>query len=263
MDALVAYLSNTKIAVAAGTLAILWFLEHWIPFYQDRKSFLRHDATNLAMTLFNFLVLSVTFTAVTAYFASLTQERGWGLLNLVAMPSWLHAVAAIVILDGWLYGWHRASHESSLLWRFHRMHHTDAQMDASSALRFHTIEVALSALTRAMFLPLLGVQLWEVLLYELLLAPLVQLHHSNLNLGRFDNWMRLVLVSPNMHRVHHSRLQVEHDSNFSSVFSVWDRLFGSYNSRADSKNIKLGLDGWDAKDWQGFAGLLKTPFRAK
>lgn len=253
--------ASLKVEVALVSLTLFWFLEHWIPFYMDRKDVLRHDARNVGLTLFNFGVLSLGFTGLTAWSTAWTESHGWGLLNLVPLSAPVHAVLAVALLDLWLYGWHRSGHGVALLWRFHRMHHTDNALDASSALRFHTGEVALSALTRAAFLPLLGVHLWEVLLFETVLAPMVQLQHSNIDLGVWDRRLRWLLVSPVMHRIHHSRERFEQDANLASVFSFWDRLLGTYNDREDVHDLRLGLDGWDGEDWQDLVGLLRTPFR--
>jgi sterol desaturase/sphingolipid hydroxylase (fatty acid hydroxylase superfamily) len=110
-------------------------------------------------------------------------------------------------------------------------------------------------------IPLLGVTLWQVLLYDSLLLPVIQLHHSNFRLPeRWDRWLRLVIATPAMHRIHHSRVQSERDSNYSSIFSFWDRLAGTFQLQSNIGSIRFGLDGYDAEEWQRVSGLMRTPF---
>ena len=160
-----------------------------------------------------------------------------------------------------MYLWHRANHRILFLWRFHRMHHSDPQMDVTTALRFHTGELVFSSLLRFAVVPLLGMNLWQLIFYEILLLPIIQFHHSNVNLPEsWDRCLRTIIVTPNIHRVHHSRWQPETDSNYSSIFSFWDRVFGSFRLRKDSHTIQYGLYTYDAQEWQTTWGMLKTPF---
>jgi sterol desaturase/sphingolipid hydroxylase (fatty acid hydroxylase superfamily) len=167
-------------------------------------------------------------------------------------------------MDAWMYGWHRANHRIPLLWRFHRVHHSDPRLDVTTAARFHIGEIALSSTLRLAVFPLLGVALWQALLYEALLLPIIQFHHSNVALPeRWDRLLRWVIVTPNMHRVHHSRFQPETDSNYSSIFSFWDRLARTFRQVHDARSLRIGLDEWDQEEWQTVSGLLRTPFAAR
>lgn len=260
MDALISLMSMYKTGFLVGGLAVLWFLEHWLAFYEDQKEGKAvHDGKNLGLAFINFAAISLAFAWAARIASDWTLAQHAGILNIVDLPLWARVSGAIVLLDVWVYFWHRGNHIVSFLWRFHRVHHSDPKMDASTGFRFHVGEVILSALIRAAFIPLFGLQLWEIVLYEAVATPLILLQHSNVDMGRFDALLRMVFVSPNMHRIHHSDYQPETDSNFGVIFSAWDRVFGTYNGRQDARNITLGLKGTDNERWQSFGGMLRTP----
>jgi sterol desaturase/sphingolipid hydroxylase (fatty acid hydroxylase superfamily) len=253
-------LLTAETAVAVASLLILWLLEASVPFFADRPHRLRHDFRNLAVGAINLALSSLVFAALIAAVTGWAHAAGFGLLNLLEAPGWLELLLALILFDGWMYGWHRANHRLPFLWRFHRMHHSDPEVDASTALRFHFGEIAISSALRLAVIPLLGMQLWQVLLYETILLPVIAFHHSNVALPeRWDRWLRAVIVSPNMHRVHHSDWQPETDSNFASIFSWWDRLAGTFRQRPDPRTLRLGLREFDSPKWQAFWGLLRTP----
>jgi len=180
------------------------------------------------------------------------------------MPLWLHACTAVLVLDIWTYWWHRANHLIPLLWRFHRMHHSDPWMDVTSARRFHPGEIVLSSLLRVPLIALLGIHLWELVLYELLMGIIVDFHHANIALPEpVDRLLRTVIVTPAMHKVHHSRVRAETDSNYTSLLSVWDRIFGSFRLRPEPSAIRIGLDGWSGASHQTLPGMLATPCLAR
>jgi sterol desaturase/sphingolipid hydroxylase (fatty acid hydroxylase superfamily) len=255
---------ETKAVAAIVTLAALWLGEACIPFYTEFeggvKRRLFHGAKNLGFGVFNaallLLLFSSALTAVTAW----TAQSDFGLSRLVAWPAWLQTLLIFILFDFWMYLWHRANHTVPFLWRFHRMHHSDPEMDASTALRFHTGEVVLSALTRLAVLPLLGMTLAQLVLYEMVFLPVILFHHSNVSLPRWvDHGLLAIVVTPAMHRVHHSRWRPETDSNYGSVFPYWDFLARSFRLRADARAIHLGLDGMDQPAWQCVLGMLRTP----
>lgn len=189
------------------------------------------------------------------------SEMQFGLLHRIPMPVWLHALLAILLLDCWTYWWHRANHEIAFLWRFHRMHHTDPHMDVTTARRFHPGEILFSSLLRLPLIFLLGIHLWELLLYGAIMGVIVDFHHANVALPeRIDRWLRVLIVTPAMHKVHHSTYQPETDSNYTSLLSVWDRLFGTFRLRRDPATIEIGLDDWRDPGHQTVKGLIKTPF---
>ncbi|GAC1481070.1 MAG: hypothetical protein NVS1B13_02660 [Flavisolibacter sp.] len=141
-----------------------------------------------------------------------------------------------------MYWWHRFNHANTFLWRFHRFHHQDEEMNSTTALRFHTVELLLSYIFRLLLFPLFGFSIAAIVYYSLLFFPIVILHHSNLSVSvKTDNKFRKIFVSPNMHRIHHSNKREETDSNYSSVFTWWDRLFKT-NRESPKGEIHFGVE---------------------
>ena len=252
---------HSRQLIAAVMLAVLWAIESVAPMFPGRKRRLSHIATNLALAAINALIASGFAFAILAV-TEWARTRSFGLLNLTSLPIWLHWFGAIVLFDCWQYWWHRFNHRVPLLWRFHAVHHSDAEMDASSGVRFHTGEMVFSFLARLLVLPLLGVTVPQLLVYETISLPVILFHHSNLRIpNRADRCLRWLIVTPWMHYVHHSRWQPETDSNYTSFFSVWDRLFGSFRLRDKPAEISLGLDHWQEHEWRWLPGLLAAPFK--
>jgi sterol desaturase/sphingolipid hydroxylase (fatty acid hydroxylase superfamily) len=133
-------------------------------------------------------------------------------------------------------------------------------MDVTTATRFHVGEHVGSSLLRLALIPLLGFEVWDLIVYDTLVIAITQFHHADISLGRFDYWLRLFIVTPDMHKVHHSNWRPETDSNYSTVFSVWDGLFGSLRMRSDRKSLVFGLGEFTDPDWQTCWGMMKTPF---
>jgi sterol desaturase/sphingolipid hydroxylase (fatty acid hydroxylase superfamily) len=251
---------EVKILIQIGALALILWLEGIFPLFQGRKERFRHIGRNLALGLLNGLLLAVLFTALTASVALRARESGFGLFSTFSWPPWVETILALLLFDLWMYLWHRANHRIPFLWRFHRMHHTDDQLDVSSALRFHTGELIFSSLLRLAIVPLLGLGLSQLILYETLLQPIILFHHSNVALPeRIDRLLRAMIVTPNMHRVHHSQEKFETNSNYSSVFSFWDRLGRSFRRRPDPLTLRYGLPEFPEEKWQTMAGMLRTP----
>jgi sterol desaturase/sphingolipid hydroxylase (fatty acid hydroxylase superfamily) len=256
----VEYLSHTKAAVTVGVLAVLWAWETWLPFFGRRQGRLRHAGRNLAVALLNTVVLAVAFSTGITFVAGWAQEQGLGLLHALGLGSPARLVLALVLLDGWMYLWHRANHTIPLLWRFHRMHHSETEMDVTTATRFHLGEHVGASVLRAGLIPLLGFEVWQLIAYDTLLIVVTMLHHANISLGRYDRWLRWLIVTPDMHKVHHSSWRPETDSNYSTVFSAWDRLARTFRMRADPKTLQFGLPEFPDPGWQTVWGMLRTPF---
>ena len=253
-------LLEAQAGVGIAVLLLLWLLETWVPLFTERPARLRHAARNLAVAGLNLAVIGIGFSAATAGVAAWARGAGFGLLNRLDAPLWIELPLALILFDAWMYLWHRANHAAPFLWRFHRMHHSDPEMDVTTALRFHVGEIVISSGLRLAVVPLLGLHLWEVILYETILLPVIAFHHSNVALPEaWDRCLRAVIVSPNMHRVHHSDWQPETDSNFSSIFSFWDRLGRTFRLRKDVRTLRYGLREFDGEEWQRFWGLLATP----
>jgi sterol desaturase/sphingolipid hydroxylase (fatty acid hydroxylase superfamily) len=246
---------------SAATLGTLWALEALAPMFAAAPSRAAHAGRNIAMGLINAAVRAVLFTGALLWVTEASRRTGVGLLHRVEWPVWATWGAAFVLLDGWGYAWHWLAHHTPALWRFHLVHHHDEHLDASTTLRFHFGEIVLQWLAGLAVLPLLGITMPELLLYELVLMPVALFHHANIRIPEWlDRPLRLVLVTPRMHWVHHSRWQPETDSNYSAVLSVWDRLFGTFRLRPDPGTLEIGLDGYSAEDSDTLRGMVATPF---
>lgn len=250
-----------KPAVTVFCLSVLWSWETLLPYFERGAGRVRHAGHNLAIALFNTVILTLVFGAATVGVAEWSARNGLGLLRLFAMPWIARLVLALLLLDAWLYLWHRANHAIPVLWRFHRMHHADKDMDVTTATRFHLGEHLGASVLRLALIPLLGFETLHLLIYETLVVAATMFHHANISLGRTDAWLRGIIVTPFMHKVHHSRWRPETDSNFSTLFSCWDRLAGTFRMRDDCSTLALGLDEFDDPDSQTFGGMLKIPFR--
>lgn len=246
--------------VNGAVLALLYAVEGVAPLVPVVGGRTVHDARNLGLAILNAAPFLMGLGALTVSVAMATERFGWGLLGAVAAPGWVETVAGLLLLDLWMYLWHVANHKVPLLWRFHRMHHSDNQLDASSGVRFHLGEVLLSFLLRLPVIALLGLTVRQLLLYELILLPVILVHHANIALPRpVEAVARWLVVTPDIHHVHHSRLQEETDSNYGSVLPWWDRLFRTLRSQSP-ENLDYGLEGWDDESRQSVRGLLLTPF---
>ncbi|MBI4115175.1 MAG: sterol desaturase family protein [Candidatus Omnitrophica bacterium] len=236
-------------------------MEGIFPLFQGRDDRFRHALPNLGIGVLNGLIISLLFSTVTLKVMHFAESRSWGLLHQLSLSSWIEGAFAFVLFDLWMYVWHVANHQIPFLWRFHRMHHSDLELDATSALRFHTGEIVFSSLLRLIVIPLIGMQFIQLLIYELCLQPIIIFHHSNVALPeKIDRIFRAIIVTPNMHRVHHSQIRSETDSNYSSIFSFWDRIVKSFHKRKDTRTLVYGLPYLQEKEWQSLLGMIKTPF---
>ncbi|MBV9925537.1 MAG: sterol desaturase family protein [Acidobacteria bacterium] len=170
-------------------------------------------------------------------------------------------VFGVAALDFFGYWAHRMLHQSWLGWQFHRVHHSEAAVDVTTAFRQHPGETVWRMLWQLGAVVLFGLPLWVVAVYLTLSGLNAQLEHANIKLvDRLDGLLRLIVVTPNMHKAHHSRIQKETDTNYSNIFSFWDRLCGTYTPRIDFGELRYGLDGFDDPHRQSLRGLLTMPF---
>ncbi|NVN90808.1 MAG: sterol desaturase family protein [Desulfuromonadales bacterium] len=196
--------------------------------------------------------------------ANLAEVRGWGCFNLLALPYWLAFILTVVALDLLIYLQHRLFHRIPFFWRLHRMHHTDLDLDVSSGNRFHPLEILLSLLIKVGAVLLLGAPAMAVLVFEVALNATSLFNHGNLRIPIvFDRYVRLCVVTPDMHRVHHSIRPEETDSNFGFNLPWWDRLLGTYRDqpRQGHEGVVIGLKEFRDPQRLGLFDLLKLPFQ--
>ena len=257
-------IETTKTLSSVLVLEILLTWESFVPFffYFAGAPAARgiHALRNLSLGVINAALNGLVCLTMWLQVSQWACDLQFGLLNWVTMPGWARLVGALLLLDAWAYIWHRLNHRIPFLWRFHRVHHSDQRMDVTTASRFHFGEIILSCLLRLPVIALAGVEIWELAFYEALAFFVIQLHHANVSLpGKVDRYARIIVVTPFMHKVHHSCWQPETDSNFSVMFSFWDRLFHTFRLRNDPHSLRLGLEQFDEPRHQTLAGLLTTP----
>ncbi len=222
---------------------------------------------NLGLFLLNIIVLRLMFPAAAVGIAYSVAEREWGFFNLVDWPLWFEIFAAVLLLDLAIYLQHRLMHQLPLLWRLHRVHHADLDFDLTTGSRFHPIEIIISMLFKWGVILLLGPALVAVLVFEVLLNGMAIFNHANVSLpGAIERVVRSLLVTPDMHRVHHSTLVQETDSNYGFNLSIWDRIFKTYTDQPQMGHdaMTIGLAEYrDAKQVDQLPGMLGLPFVGK
>jgi len=217
--------------------------------------------TNVSLVLVNTFALRVFMPILAIGMAAYVDAKGWGLLGLFALPNWVEIVAAIVLLDLAIYAQHVASHKFPFLWRVHKVHHVDRDIDVTTGARFHPIEILLSMVFKLVCIALLGPAAIAVFLFELILSTTALFHHSNVRLPRsVDRLLRIFVVTPDTHRVHHSIVHHETDSNYGFFFSTWDRVFSTYIAQPQygHDGMTIGVEGHqnDAPSHLAFSLLL-------
>jgi sterol desaturase/sphingolipid hydroxylase (fatty acid hydroxylase superfamily) len=227
----------------------------------------RRWTVNFAVIALNVGLVRVLFpvAAVTAA-AQVAAENGWGLLHALSLPAGVNFAVALIALDLLIYGQHVAFHHWSILWRLHRMHHIDLDIDFTTGLRFHPVEIILSVLLKAAAVIALGAPAAAVIAFEVMLNGTALFNHGNVRLPKAaDRIIRLVIVTPDMHRVHHSVLRAETDSNFGFALSLWDRLFGTYRAqpKAGHDAMVIGQPGFRDAASQGLWAALTNPLRTE
>jgi len=251
------------VQIVAITLFVsIVLFEALLPFREYRHR-LSHLGKNGVFAVCNTVILALFGAILNVAAFVWIAENHIGFLNFFEMPFWMAALIASILFDAWLYVWHRLNHVIPFFWRFHQVHHSDLEMDFSTALRFHPGEILLSSIVNIAVFAILGLSIEHLVIYKIVFNINVLWHHSNVALSeKWDRLLRLVLVSPNMHRVHHSMRVKETNSNYSSVLSIWDRLFGSYRF-SDPKKIVFGLNYDRGAEDQTIARLLSRPFKNK
>ena len=220
--------------------------------------------SNLALVALNTAVLRVLFPIAAVGMAGLAAERGWGVLNLIAVADWLAVLVAIILLDLAIYGQHVLVHAVPVLWRLHRMHHADLDIDVTTGARFHPLEIALSMGIKLAVVVVLGAPPLAVMVFEIILNAAAMFNHGNVRLpAAVDRVLRCVIVTPDMHRVHHSIRNDETNSNYGFNIPWWDRLFGTYRDQpADGhQGMTIGLEAFRDKKNLRLDRLLIQPFR--
>lgn len=253
-----AWLSAPLVVGAAGLL--VW-LERRRPLRRAVEPKLRREARNLVVAAAGAAALRVTEKPVADSLTALVERRRWGLLKQFGLPAWLEVALAVLMLDYTLYLWHVLTHRVPFLWRFHLAHHVDLDLDASTALRFHFAELALSVPWRAAQILLIGVSPLALSAWQTLLLISILFHHSNVELPvGLERRLNRFVVTPRMHGIHHSIVKEETDSNWSSGLTVWDWLHGTLKLDVRQDEITIGVPAYRDPEDVGLLEILALPF---
>ncbi|MBI5791603.1 MAG: sterol desaturase family protein [Rhodocyclales bacterium] len=247
-----------------GVFALMALWEIAAPRRVRLHTRLQRWSANLGLVVFNTVLLRLAFPLAAVGFAAYAAEHGWGLLNNMALPEPLALVLAVVAMDFAIYLQHVMFHAVPALWRLHQVHHADPDYDLTTGARFHPIEIILSMLIKVSVIAVIGAPAAAVLVFEVLLNATAMFNHGNVKLpGAIDAGLRALLVTPDMHRVHHSTDNAEANSNFGFNLSVWDRLFGTYRpaARLPQESMDIGVTGLTGDPrCVSLTGMLVIPF---
>jgi sterol desaturase/sphingolipid hydroxylase (fatty acid hydroxylase superfamily) len=253
-----------RLGVFVGALAALAGLEVLAPQRRQVIGRWRRWPGNLGLVALDTLILRILFPAAAVGMALLAEKRGWGLLGVVDLPAWVEIAIAILLLDLIIYAQHVLFHAVPALWRVHRVHHADLECDVTTGLRFHPIEIVASMGIKFAAVAALGAPAVAVLIFEVVLNATAMWSHANIRLPeRVDRVVRRVLVTPDMHRTHHSAVTCETHSNFGFNLAWWDRLFGTYRAQpaAGHDGMTIGVPQFRDLGELRFDRLLLQPLR--
>ena len=246
--------------ILAGGITFFWLVESAIPLFKFQYRKWRHASINIFFTLTT-IVINFGFALLMVKTSDWTIANNFGLLNMVSLPNIASAIIGLLLLDFiGAYLVHMIEHKVKFLWKFHMVHHADVYVDTTTANRHHPGESVIRAVFAIIGVIVLGAPMWLVMLYQSASVVLSQFNHSNIKIPKwFDQSIGFILVSPNMHRVHHHVTRPQTDANYGNIFSFWDRLFGTYDS-TNMKDIVYGLDVVDNSRHADISYQLKMPF---
>ena len=263
-ELLLQYQTGIRLTAFFSILAIMWRWELIAPQRELTVSKMVRWGNNIGIVFLNALLLRVLLPTTAVGLAIVCSDQGWGLLNQVQIPLLVATLASIVLMDMVIYLQHVMVHAVPLLWRLHRVHHADLDYDVTTGARFHPIEILLSMLIKFATIVLLGPSAVAVILFEVILNATAMFNHANIRLPLpVDRLLRLLLVTPDMHRVHHSTEDDEANSNFGFSLPWWDYIFGTYRKapRLGQRGMQIGIHRYrDPRQVNQLPGMLLLPF---
>ena len=253
-----------RLLSGATALVLLATAETAIPRRQQTHKRFKRWPHNISILGIDVLCVRLILPAGTVGIALFAQQEGLGLLNTISLPTWLATSGAFLFLDLTIYGQHVALHRIPILWTLHRTHHTDLECDVTTGIRFHPFEILLSLALKIIAILVIGASATTVLIFEIALHTMSLFNHANIRLPKtLDHVLRLVLVTPDMHRVHHSAISTETNSNFGFGVPWWDWMFKTYRAQPalGHTNMAIGLNTFPEKNELRLDRLLTQPFR--
>ena len=258
---------SIRLSFFFGIFALMAMWEWMAPRRILQVSKLLRWSNNLGLVFLNSVILRLLFPVAAVGVAAFAHEQGWGLFNYYSLPDFVAIIAAVIIMDFIIYLQHVMVHAIPALWRLHRVHHADLDYDVTTGARFHPLEIILSMLIKFATILLLGPPVVAVIIFEVVLNAMAMFNHGNVGLPKgLDRLLRYFIVTPDMHRVHHSVEDDEANSNFGFSLSWWDRLLGTYRKqpRAGHENMTIGIHKFrELKQSTWITGMLSMPFTGK
>ena len=250
-----------RLSIFLGMLIAMGALEALFPARDRVQPRSRRWTANLGLVVIDTLAIRVLFPVIAVGAALWADTEGWGILNVLSLPSWATILLAVIILDMMIYWQHVAFHKVPILWRLHKVHHADRDLDASSGLRFHPIEIVISMAYKMVLVVALGAPVIAVIIFEILLNGCALFNHANVRLPKWlEKPLRQIMVTPALHRIHHSVIERETNSNYGFSVIWWDKIFRSYTDKPDGK-LTLGLSEYQTDAPSSLWWSLITPFR--
>lgn len=256
-----------RLAVALGIFFVMIGWEWLSPRRQSSMARKKRWPVNLGLAGFNMVLMRFTIGSLAYLTAMMATQQSWGILNQFYINDTEKIIYSMLMLDFAIYLQHVLSHKWRILWQLHQVHHADMEIDATTAVRFHPLEIIISMLYKAACVVLIGAEPLAVLLFEMLLNGMATFNHSNVNIPvKLDRLIRGLIITPDMHRIHHSTVRSEMDSNYGFSISIWDRLFKTYTSEpsmASQVDMEIGLPNYRNQQQLGFFRMLALPFVIK
>lgn len=265
MDTIINYFetipSTHRSLILVGGITIFWLIENAAPLFEFKYKKWQHASVNIFFTLTT-IIVNFALAFILLLVSDWVVANQFGILQWISMPTWAVAIAGMMLLDlvgAYLPHW--IEHRIPVLWRFHLVHHTDQEVDTTTANRHHPGESVIRFVFTTIGVLIIGAPMWLVFLYQSISVVLSQFNHANINIPiALDKVLRTVIVTPNMHRVHHHYKLPYTDTNFGNIFSIWDRVFGTY-AAVDNRKLKYGVDTFMATDeHQNIGTMLRIPF---
>jgi len=266
METIINYFSNIpseiRTIILLSGIVLFWILEGALPLFSYQYKKLRHAGINLLLTTIQ-LLIGLLFAGILLKISEWTVANNYGILNIIALPLWLKVIAGLLILDFvGAYVAHWLGHKVKFIWKFHVVHHTDTNVDVTTGLRHHPGETIVRLSFTLLGAAIAGAPIGIIMLYQTLSVFFAHLTHANVNTeNKLDDWLSYLFVTPNMHKVHHHYKQPYTDSNYGNIFSLWDRLFGTF-AKIDKADLIYGVDThMQPEENDNLANLFKIPFQ--
>ncbi|MBT5187622.1 MAG: sterol desaturase family protein [Kordiimonadaceae bacterium] len=264
MNTIIEYEQYIRPGVFIALLVLLGIAEFLAPLAKRRESHLHQWFTNLAMVTIDNIILKLLFPLLAVGVANYARENGIGLFNIINLPEMIIIVLSVLLLDLLIYGQHVMMHQMPILWRLHRMHHSELGLNVTSAVRFHPIEIIISMLIKMLFVLIMGIPVVAVIIFEVILNGLALFNHSNIKLpSPVEKILRTTFITPEIHWIHHSEIVSETNSNYGFNLCFWDKIFGTYIDKPtlNCEQMRQGLTEFGFEKPLNLIELLASPFK--